>query len=373
MSLKEKLTGLRKKLGKVSEIEKSEPRSLKTEVDKYIDDYRAELGNMDPSEAEKRVEALRNFIEKMAVWYEFKYSSYEIENGMYSELPLESDETYSIERFIESLTEVEKNFLKKPSYPSSVNILNGALSSYRIVLSKKGRVEGVEFATLIGNARLANSVRIRNCVAVGEIIGMQIESVVSLFESRGVKFGENDMITYTIADYEKEAARKEKLFDIVAYRIIERGGEFIGPRRALMFAKEFGGNIDVAMRYGIELYDPSIRGFIQDYARIGGNPELECYVGYFDSNRDIDSLHTMSIREILHSDDGYTDEEMELYQSLTNTFANLRDARIESNPDAYLNELRAWSEEFNATYDEKIQKRRIARGLIRSEARMKRL
>ena len=33
----------------------------------------------------------------------------------------------------------------------------------------------------------------------------------------------------------------------VMYRIIERGGNRIGPRRGFLFAKEFGRNIDIPM------------------------------------------------------------------------------------------------------------------------------
>ena len=33
---------------------------------------------------------------------------------------------------------------------------------------------------------------------------------------------------------------RKKVFDAIMYRIIERGGERVGPKRGFLFAKEFG-------------------------------------------------------------------------------------------------------------------------------------
>ena len=57
------------------------------------------------------------------------------------------------------------------------------------------------------------------------------------------------------------------------YRIIERGGNRFGPRRAFLFAKEFGRNIDVPMMYGVDTSDPGLRYFMNEYLKAGGNPE----------------------------------------------------------------------------------------------------
>ena len=58
------------------------------------------------------------------------------------------------------------------------------------------------------------------------------------------------------------------MLDAVMYRIIERGGNRMGPRRGFLFAKEFGRNIDIPMMYGVDYSDPGLRSFIIEYIKL---------------------------------------------------------------------------------------------------------
>ena len=372
MSLKEKLLALRKKLDKVSEIHPKESIDLNDKVERFISDYRTSLSGITESDITSLTNEMRNFIEKMAVWYELRYPNSAIKN-MATGNNFDMEEAYSRENFIKLLSEEEKDYLRLPRYPMSVNITHSYLASYKLALSPKGHIEEVDFASVFGIVKLQNNVLIKSCARVGEIIGLKIEDAISLLESRGLKFTTEDSVICDILKHDKEVKMREEMLNAVMYRIIERGGAFYGPRRAFMFAKEFNRNIEIPMKYGIETLNYADRELIQEYAKAGGNPDIECYMGYFENAGNRADLETKSIREILIGSDNLTDEEFELYQKLTNTFANLRDNRIINEPNTYLNELRTWAEAFEVDYRKKVAKRRIARGLEKSMTRMKRL
>ena len=102
------------------------------------------------------------------------------------------------------------------------------------------------------------------------------------------------------------------------YRIIERGGNRIGPRRGFLFAKEFNRDIDIPMSYGFDYSDPELKAFINEYIKAGGSKDLKCYEDYFWKINNKDKVNTVSIQKILLDLNDYTSEEIELYQKLVN-------------------------------------------------------
>ena len=110
------------------------------------------------------------------------------------------------------------------------------------------------------------------------------------------------------------------------YRIIERGGNRIGPRRAFLFAKDFGRNIDIPMMYAIDRSDSGLRLFMNEYIKSGGSKDLECYVGYFSRASKKEKLDTVTIQDLIltlwnNAATFYTPEEDELHQRLVNAIA----------------------------------------------------
>ena len=111
------------------------------------------------------------------------------------------------------------------------------------------------------------------------------------------------------------------------YRIIERGGNRIGPKRAFLFAKEFDRSIDVPMMYGVDTTDPGLREFVNEYLRAGGSLGLACYRNYFFRASDNEKVKIVRISEIVrycwaNTYEKYTKEEHDLHQSLVNSLAN---------------------------------------------------
>lgn len=97
---------------------------------------------------------------------------------------------------------------------------------------------------------------------------------------------------------------KKEFHDCVMYRIIDRGGNRIGARRAFVYALEFDLNIDVPMIYGIDRSDPKVQDFIADYIKIGGNKNLKCLVGYGSRKRENQKLDTIIIQELMEVNSG---------------------------------------------------------------------
>ena len=109
--------------------------------------------------------------------------------------------------------------------------------------------------------------------------------------------------------------------------IYERGGNRIGPRRAFLFAKEFGRNIEIPMMYGVDYSDPGLRKFINEYIKAGGSKDLLCYVGYFSRASKTEKIDIVSMQELIrsiHNDCAtkYTPEETELHQRMVNALAS---------------------------------------------------
>lgn len=310
---------------------------------------------------------MRNFIEKMAVWYELRYPEYEINRLMpcFGPTPTEINDVmfnsnkyinylfdedadiraldwsdfYNPKVFINSLPSNERNLLQKVKYQSKVyfDIPN---SSAHFHLTANGFVEK---AKEVGNFT-------KNKIANTELEGMHIKDVINLFKEKGIELPKDNELERVIRYFENGNYQKEEMLNCVMYRIIERGGERIGPRRAFLFAKEFGRNIDIPMMYGIDYTDPGLRNFINDYIKAGGSKDLVCYRGYFSRKSKNEKLDTISIQDLLLTVSNnavtfYTPEEDELHQRLVNALFNginqeeLKQKEAEKNKEA-VKELR---------------------------------
>ena len=152
------------------------------------------------------------------------------------------------------------------------------------------------------------------------MLGLRIEEVIQLFEKRDIELHNIPQIIESVTNYKNEVYQREEMLNCVMYRIIERGGNRIGPRRALLFAKGFNRNIDIPMKYGVDTKDPDLRWFINEYINLGGNKDLECYRNYFDYKTRHGYINTINISDLLltKNDNGkyYTDKEDLLHQRL---------------------------------------------------------
>lgn len=339
---------------------------LDNKVDEFIDWVIDVKLKDEPSDMYryKEPKRIRKFIEKMAIWYELRYPSYEINrlmpccgqeftkiddvmfrNNLYINeiLGIDSDakdlvwaDFYNKEAFIKSLQWEEYRYLKKPTYMELVYI-NPLIQSH-FHLSSDGIIIDSEGIFAITNGKINDE----------DVISKHIKDIPLMFEKENIKLPNNSEIIKAIDLYNQKEYFIEELLNCVMYRIIERGDGRIGPRRAYLFAKEFDRNIDIPLMYAIDFADGRLRNFINTYIKDGGNPDLECYKNYFYQTKDYQKLDTITIRELLKETiNKLTEEETELHQRLVNTLNS------QINPDT----LRK----------EKVKKLRIERKLRKSK------
>ena len=323
--------------------------SLNDKVEEFIKWYKK---NMYDDYFLSTPEEVRNFIEKMAVWYELRYPDYSVmgmlygreiynsSNQMFIENPyinktneeldillennksremfdyLEWDKFYNTRSFINSLPEDEKELLRKPRYFWSVDY-NGA----SIRLTAKGTIENVR-KFYFGPIKFDYQ----------KLVGMNIKDALVILEKEAPHHDVTE-IKNKIKDYDNQCKFKQDLLDSVMYRIMEREINRIGAYRAFLFAKEFNRNIDIPLQYGLGRIDSDLKNFIFDYLEAGGNKNLSCYTNYYFRKSDFKEIKIMTIEEIINmfSYDWYKDvnvrkmisnDRMELDQRLVNALAN---------------------------------------------------
>lgn len=289
---------------------------------------------------------MRDFIEKMAVWYELRYPDYEIDrlmpysdfvfddiaindvmfyNNNYISRQLNEDsearvlnwaEFYNAKAFIDSLPCGERSLFLEPEYSQSIYLEPNGRGAHLwllpngIVINSRGFGAYTHFK-----------------IKDEDLKEMHIEDVVQLLKENEISLPSGNDLEANINYVKKMIYRKEEMLNCVMYRIIERGGNRVGPRRALLFAKEFERNIDIPMMYGVDYSDPGLKNFINEYIKAGGSKDLMCYVEYFNRKSKKEKLDTVSIQELIrsvHNDSvtKYTPEETEFHQGPVNALAS---------------------------------------------------
>ena len=286
---------------------------------------------------------MRNLIEKIAVWYELRYPDYEVNRLMHccgqeeisindvmfkknnyvndvldeesSIRKLDWNDFYNANVFIKSLPWDERFYFGEPRYRDIV-YLNPNYGGVHFHLTKNGFVEMSEGVTIYTKSIIKDE----------ELQGLHIREVVDLFRENSIELPENNELEKTIKYVDKCIYQKDEMLNCVMYRIIERGGNRIGPRRAFLFAKEFGRNIDIPMMYAVDYSDPGLRIFMNEYIKAGGSKNLKCCVGYFYRTSKKEKLDTISVQDLILTQNNnaatfYTPEEHELHQRLANAIA----------------------------------------------------
>lgn len=347
MKIKEQLIKIQEKIKNTKKNEFNEA-DLDTKIDNFINwhlNYKMRFHPIHNKQSEYYFTVgMRNFIEKMAVWYELRYPEYEvnrlmhccgqegieINDVMFKNNPyikellddnsdirnLDWDEFYNVNAFIKSLPWEERHYFNSSRYRELV-YLDRDNKHAHLHLTKKGFVESAEYFTNDTNSIIKDE----------ELEGLHIRDVIKLFKERNVELPEENELEETIKNVDDIIYQKEEMLNCVMYRIIERGGNRIGPRRAFLFAKEFGRNIDIPMMYAVDYSDPGLRLFMNEYLKSGGSKDLICYVGYFARESKDEKMDTISIQDLILTQNNnaasfYTPEEDKLYQRFANAIAS---------------------------------------------------
>ena len=319
---------------------------LNAKVNNFIDWYYKNMvkGNYSEIGEYHFPKDMRNLIEKIAVWYELRYPDYEINKLMPSSTQefidinevmfknnpyindltdensdarqLDWNEFYNANAFIRSLPWEERCYFAKPRY-GSIAYLNGfGRSGAHVHLTRNGNVYGSE-----GISEYTNGV-----IEDKSLMGLNIKKVVDIFKEKGISLPKNNEVEKAIKQADNWQYQKDEMLNCAMYRIIERGGNRIGPRRAFLFAKEFGRNIDIPMKYAVDYSDPGLESFALEYLNAGGSKNLECYEGYLLRTSNRGRLKTVTVGELITKEndkkEGKSLEETEVYQKLVNVLAS---------------------------------------------------
>ncbi len=336
---------LRENLLKYEQEQQTKPIILDDKVDEFINWYTENMvkGNYSDIGEFHKPNDMRNFIEKMAVWYELRYPDYVInrlmpgsgqemidindvmfrKNWYTNDLldedsdvrDLDWDQFYNTKAFINSLPWSERWLLQEPKYRDIV-YWNCHHRSSHLHLSAKGIITEAELMENITGIPDEN------------LRGINIKTLVEELKNNGIEIPIESELENAIKEYDNRIYQKEEMLNCVMYRIIERGGNRFGPRRAFQFAKEFGRNIDIPMIYGVDRSDPGLRSFMNEYLKAGGSKDLVCYSGYFSRSSKYEKLEIITLQELIQTTwndcvTKYTPEEDELHQRLVNAIANL--------------------------------------------------
>lgn len=305
--------------------------NLENKYEDLIEKYRKTLKERGYTNLDEEVDDLKNFIEKMAVWYELKFSdpvtvklfqceNLELDNSLFNYSG--EDPIYNTHTFINRYLRNEKYFLTRPKYKDIVD-LSG---SQHFHLTRKGKITSAEYLSskstkLPINCRdIFEGVHIANAKFVAEIEGIDLKDP-------------NNNIDKAVNSYKNRIKAKEILLDAVMYKIIMRGGNKIGPLRAMLFAKEFNRDINIPMKYAISSsIDKDNKNLILNYLKNGGNRNIEIFINYFYKGIDPILVDYVSLDEFIKKEykediDFYTKEELEeykkdLYQRMVNSLNN---------------------------------------------------
>lgn len=142
---------------------------------------------------------------------------------------------------------------------------------------------------------------VKEIVKSKEQVKMPSEIIVKEQEAtkKGLSQPDLQYIEEKYQNFNNRSFLDNKILDCVMYQIICRGGKYIGPRRAFLFAKENNRSLEIPLIYGIDKSDPYLKDFIDEYIKLGGSRELRCYVNYFDNKIKGIKVEIVTIDEIL--------------------------------------------------------------------------
>ena len=296
-------------------------RNLDDKVDNYINWYfkNAVKGHYTPIGEYSEPRRMRDLIEKVAVWYELRYPKYEVNrlmpgsseerteinevmfnNNQYfndtldnssKNINLNWSDFYNKEVFIKSLPSDEQFMFREVYYSSNVTIDANVPYLVRLHLTPDG---------IVDNAENFNYLKEDNFIDLDSyFVGKHIKEVLQYLKSNNISLNHNNNLEEAIKWHDKWVFLKDEFLNCVMYRIIERGGNRIGPRRAFLFAKEFNRNIDIPMMYGVDTSDPGLKLFVDEYIKAGGFKDLVCYENYHSKSSKNEKLETIKVGEII--------------------------------------------------------------------------
>lgn len=304
---------------KEKEYDPNEEIDLNKRFDYFLDEYykfvydkKAQyIGNCEKT-------LMEAFIGKIVAWYETTYT----DDDLFYEFP---SKYKNPREFITTLNAYEREYLHKHNYRDDLQdgeciYLNNDSIDYlmhaRLFVSASGIITEIENIHKFSGKRVQES----------ELIGLKLDDAVEVFKKAGVRI-ENTKLAKIVNDHNKRLELREKMLDAIMYKLIEHGVyNNAGCMRAYIFAKDFGRDICIPVKYSYIESSKAYREFINAYVHDGGSLDMEHYGNYFlDKYSSIIPDDEKFLKSSLRTDmaktnniDYNTEEETGLYQRLAN-------------------------------------------------------
>ena len=265
MNILEKIINKSKKEIPSEEIEE------KVGIDRFLDKYKDNFN----IEEERR---MRRFMEKMVTIYEIIYpdaslAGEEFINDSFvnqvmfknTDIDLDWSKFLSIKSMIKLLSEDEKNFLRKPKYKTCINLTSNNIWNPwdSLILTKNG---------VIKSARLNKE---RSALKDIELVGKRASNVISELEDKGIIGKAYIELKEEVARVDRLKVQRREMLDCIMECIMQNGNDYIGARRALLFAHDFNLDLDKALKYElcVTTDEVDIATYLKQYNDFGGNME----------------------------------------------------------------------------------------------------
>lgn len=220
---------------------------------------------------------IKKLVEKVLLWYEFRYPDKyfdleDVDQVMFEGIQtkgcnkLEWCDLFNYKKFYYMLSGKERSLLDKPKFPNMVDLYSGSRNHFHV--DDDGIINDSDDVWV----RRKNPGDVMSCGIFFNGKSLRDVEKINIENNLGLNV---DNVKKIVSRIEYEESIREGLLDTIMYRIMESGGKFYGPRRAVLFAKEFERDIRIPVRYG----DASL---INDYVMNGGSGELICYINYYD-------------------------------------------------------------------------------------------
>jgi len=252
-------------------------KNVKKNLEHFIEVHSYDIDK--PKEEAKQ--DIRDFIEKMAVWFELRYPDLEIKkifgpnnmevdvtkeifynnphladilkNSM-TEIDLKWHDFYNYDAFYASLSEEEKRFIKEPCYPDILYLYNKG--GEHVHISSDGMIDMREYMTFYNSQDITSN----------KVKEISVGGFIELFEKKGTPLpGDSEVIRAENA-YSNQNRLRNNIIECVMHRIMMRGDKKESSlRRAYLFAKEFCPmEMDFLAEYAVVYDDLELLRFMRD-------------------------------------------------------------------------------------------------------------
>ncbi len=290
-------------------------KTIDQQLEDYFKWYQDNILNYQCEEKSEEMKKLKKLISKFVSWYEIRYPDYEL--SCMIPFPY-SDDSFPMNEILKEEKQVSDEFDWTTFYDKKVFLKSLSIKE-KMLISNKYIFNGTRWLRFKSQNDLSYGIQVKlskkmnvsylfnitlnySDEDLSNIKGKNIDEAIQILKEHGYELEKNDRIFLDYYNSKKENSCK--ILEAVMYSLMKSGGRYAGPRRALLFAKEFKLNLDIPMSYGIIMDDEDTLYLIDEYLKNGGHEDLTCYVDSFIKDKKVMSLSDI-IEKFLNDEPSY--------------------------------------------------------------------